>query len=859
MKKIKKVYFIHHSHFDLGYTHPQDLILEFQEEYISQAIDLCETYKESKYPFKWTIEATLPLIKWLADADEKNKQRLADLIHQGFISVTALLMHTTPLNDAFQIKKMLEYKKNIEDVLDIEITTAINHDVNGQSWTFSDMLLDSGVNFYLTGENIHFGGIPFPRPKEFYWQTPSKRKILSFLGEHYSLFSQFMSTDKRDIKLMQEGLRKYIEHLYSIGYNKEYIFLTATNPPLLDNNPPDSGLVDLISDFNRSETEFEIEFILPEQLRDLIINSQVNIDTYSGDWTDFWNFGAGSTPNEIKYSKIANQNIKKTLLLESFASKQNSQFKRIKKNTILNSLLYNEHTWGASDSVDEPTSLQSIIGKNKKASYCFNSLSESAFILNDVIDDYIKVDKQNELINFISVTNTTSSTQKFEPVIPKYIIENKPCLTSFKANMYLHGETNNFKNSFVGPLIELEPYETRMLPVNSFKNFRIQEKFFVNDGRYETKKFFVTLNSTNGVIESIVLKKEQIELVTSKEFGFFDLIVETIDSDYNEKNRATFFPRDIEKANYSKSVWNHNWVGKRERYIQNSSTKVYLVNGNLVIETEYRQECKSVAYMKRKVEFNDDSATIKVTVTVKRETDIEPTGHYLAIPAKLKNNWELVFDSAETLCRLDEDQLGNVSKDWITIGNSFSVFDAEKGMYIATGDAPLIQVNGFSFGRESKNILRNENPLLLSWIYNNYWNTNFSASDDNEVTTEYLIKPFKEYSENAQIELGIKANNPIEYNWSKDGDTPKLPFKIVCQNTQILSIERLDLKTIQLFVKNYTNTEGLIFLSVNDSKIEAISEVTLSRARIKEYQVKQKNTLYVSANSFKYFEIKLDK
>src|SRR5699024_4453189 len=122
----------------------------------------------------------------------------------------ALPMHTTPLNDAYQLKKVVETKSIIEKSLDCKIETAINHDINGQPWSFADVLLDSGINFYLTGENVHFGGIPFARPKNFYWKAPSKRQLLCFLGEHYSLFSQFLNTEQRDIKVMHDGLIKYI-------------------------------------------------------------------------------------------------------------------------------------------------------------------------------------------------------------------------------------------------------------------------------------------------------------------------------------------------------------------------------------------------------------------------------------------------------------------------------------------------------------------------------------------------------------------------------------------------------------------------------------------------------------------------
>ena len=68
-----RVHLVHHSHFDLGYTDPQALVLRHHLAYLDSALDLAA----ADDGFRWTIESNLPLERWLAARPRAARERAA--------------------------------------------------------------------------------------------------------------------------------------------------------------------------------------------------------------------------------------------------------------------------------------------------------------------------------------------------------------------------------------------------------------------------------------------------------------------------------------------------------------------------------------------------------------------------------------------------------------------------------------------------------------------------------------------------------------------------------------------------------------------------------------------------------------
>ncbi len=101
MPKIETIYLIHHSHTDVGYTHDQPIVWDLQTRFIDEAIDLAERYADSDSDgaFRWTVETTSVLKRWLEQASTHDIERFQAMERAGRIEVTGMFANLTPLLD----------------------------------------------------------------------------------------------------------------------------------------------------------------------------------------------------------------------------------------------------------------------------------------------------------------------------------------------------------------------------------------------------------------------------------------------------------------------------------------------------------------------------------------------------------------------------------------------------------------------------------------------------------------------------------------------------------------------------------------------------------------------------------------
>lgn len=850
MSRIKEILCMHHSHLDVGYTHPQNMILELQCDYIDQAIDLCK--KTADWPeesrFCWTCEATYPVMKWLKSASAERVRLFRQFVGEGRISIAALPMHTTPGCTCLELTQYLQHLDEIRERTGSEIRTAISHDVDGQPWTLASLMLDSGIEFYLTGPNVHFGGIPFPRPYAFRWETPDGRLLPTFLGEHYSVFSQFFFTNQNSTELMHKGVKEYIERVEENGWNEDFIFLTATNPPLYDNNCPDIALADLIRKYNEERHEVKVRFATPEMLFDRIRKMGIEtLDQQRGDWTDYWNFGCASTAREVKISRKAKALLQAGDFLSCFEEEEDPKENALAEEAYRNALLFDEHTWGWVASVTQPEHEMTCAQLNHKKEFAYVAADLSAYLVGRRMEKLTKNPFQSDWQEGVVLLNPVGMPMQCEVEISDNPLQTGRRFSASRAAEYLPYDDGKLRRPAGRcAMVEIPPFTAEFIPYSSLCTKRGKKGEIQVSGKesIDTPFYHVDLSEANGRISQITEKKTGRRLLAENaEWGFFDVVEEKVDQRFAAPERSAVYPKDIEKRNKSIPTWQHDWRAVREGIRKFEGFK--LEEGEEEICLYYFSSSGSMKNIVQRIRFSAAHPRIELDISFYKEKVTEPEGIYLSFPLKLRKGWSCVYDTADTFVKLDEDQMGDACRDYITVDKSISLFDETGGYTLACPDAPMVQVGGFQFAKENRKIERNENPLLLAWPMNNYWDTNFAPSQEGMMCFHYELSCFEAFDAKESYRVGLQAAKPCI-----------IGAAVECKTQRKKTMLQYDSETsAPIFLRPQYKGDGCLIAVKNFCPEEGSCEIRIPEKIIKsayrtDIQGNEREELVVSKHSF---------
>ncbi|MEO1235628.1 MAG: hypothetical protein AAFX76_02445 [Planctomycetota bacterium] len=376
------IYCIHHSHIDIGYTHRQEQIEDFQRQFIGQALDLAtspaQADRAEHEKFRFLCEGFWAVEKFLGSASVRDRDRFARAVHDGLIELSAGYFHTTELLDAAHLRRLFEPALRYADSIGFELRYAASLDVNGFAWGYADAMADAGLKYFSTNINTHHGGRPFDRRNvPFYWRGPAGGRVLTWLGQAYfkgNFYGLVPLNDSRlspafpvgDLTLAEQTLLPALDGFLDEGYALDFLPLFASGV-FTDNSPPTAAICEQIAVWNRVYGEAcRIETGTMRGFFERLERHADGIPEFAGDWPDWWADGVACTPQETALARDAQRTLRQIERLDPDQRVVSAPERSAIHKQVLH---YAEHTWGHSHTVPLPWSALSSRVLLRKGEY----------------------------------------------------------------------------------------------------------------------------------------------------------------------------------------------------------------------------------------------------------------------------------------------------------------------------------------------------------------------------------------------------------------------------------------------------------------------------------------------------------
>lgn len=718
MTRIRDVLIVAHAHHDVGYTDSPRVIMPLQQRAVGEAIRLASgPTVDDPTAFRWTLENARPVVGFLGDAEASEIEALVRLTRSGRISVTGGYANMTELVGHEELIRSFDSVDSLRRV-GLAVRVVQYADVNGLPWGTVPAMVKAGLDVLVMALNPNHGRPPFEQPSAFWWEGPDGSKVLVWLSLDYGLAETWGLLDG-DLDGFAAPLAATIDRLEARDdYPFDFVMLHATD----DNGWPTRAASDGVRAWNARHPERRLMTATIDQAMDRarLQAARARLPVWRGEWADWWAHGHGSSAYEVGVSREARSLILTAETALSLARlgagpeppterrtawrrdpvrrRDETEARAAVASVYEDLLLFDEHTWGADESVSRPESTFTRSHWNAKAGFAFAAFDAAR-------------DLAVEGLWRLSALDPTFEGSS---------------LLVFNA----HHET---RSGTVALDIDGSLVETRVRDVPGFGWVRIplatSDPVIAMPGTVlETDRFRIVVDPERGGIVSLVDKRLPWDLLDPDAVEPLGaVIVEALDPTFDHpvvrEGREHFRPET---------------PGPRFRRmiaaIDDSPVVRHGAGWSAISWTATAPTLPSVAV---RLTVDDGADDVLVQISLVKEARVDPEGVYVAFPFALfaPTFW---LETAGAVYRADIDQLPGTCRDWYSIGHAAGITDGRRSVLWTTDEAPLVQLGRIHTGEWSDRL---DAPVghIYAWLMNNLYATNFKASQGGPMSFAFSI------------------------------------------------------------------------------------------------------------------------
>ncbi len=746
-----EIFFVQHSHTDIGYTRPQSEILAEQIRYIDYALDFCD--QTDHYPeasrFRWTCESAWVTFEFLRNRPASQVERFLKRIDEGRIEVTAMLFNMAEIADENTMVDFLNPLKAFKKY-EIPVHTAMQNDVNGIAWCMPDYFKSTGVKYLNMGINETRSIRPFDKPTSFWWESPSGERLLATRNDHYMTGNRFQINTPENFSEVE--LLDYLAGLKE----KEYPFKKVAvqfSGYRTDNAPPSTGACDVIREWNKKYEYPKLKMaVAGDFFKYVEKNHGSELPVYKNAWLDWWSDGFGSSARETAEVRKT-QNLKQVdegifAMVNMLGGTLSEDCEEKIAHISENALFYDEHTYGAAESISDPFSVNSMRQWLQKGAYAWEALKKVTLLHEDAL---------GRLQQFLRkapypVIYVINSMGWDRPATVELFIDYEilPPDKAFSIIDLSSGEevpVQFARGRREGAYWLLEAGNVPALGVKALKiqvsdKQKNSEQLAPNNNRevLENQYFRIAVDKKTGGIKEFYDKGLK-ENLYDPENPYF--IGQPVRETLPERGRMEPSHTTVKGVRVEKGIKGDVW----------KSIRVFAHLEGFSEGTE--EDPKGIQW---EIRLFNHSKKVEFAYKARKEIVTDPEALYVAFPFRLPDS-RIVFETiGGTLTQ--GAQLPGSASDWNVAQNFVSVRGKKGQIVMVSNEVPLWHFSDFNIGKFER-YPEPGKPWLYSWVMNNYWFTNFRAFQTGAFEWTYSITTTPDTTNTAATKLAWGVRNPL--------------------------------------------------------------------------------------------------
>lgn len=736
----REIHLIHHSHYDVGYSHHQEEVIRIHNRNISNALRYIERSRdlplEARY--KWNIETTLAIENFLKVASPAEIEQLKEGIRAGSVGIGGFYANImTGICQPEELFKLTMHASQLEQEWNIRIPAVMIGDIPGVTWATIPALARSGIRYFSNGPNF-VGAFPYDgdrvgnsninwKDRPFWWVSPSgNEKILFWMaGKGYSSWHGFKPGEIASPR-GKKRISAYMDELDKKAYPYEMVQWRYNI--VADNGPTDSLVSEFVLDWNRKyKSPRMVLNTIDQMFAEFEKRYGDQLPVFSGDLTPYWEDGAYSTAKEMAMNRRNSEKL--TSYGTLFSMKPDKAYPaEAFDQAWKNILLWDEHTWGAYNSISDPDLPFVVSQWNYKQRYAMKADSIISHIHQSAIPSSDKV-----IADQVDIFNTLS-WERSEIV---FLDQEQSRLLSEVQDQ--HGNSLPLQKMSDGRVAV--PVTVPALGCSRLNLIRgLTERQPVDRASanvLENKDYKLELDEKTGSIRSLELKSLRIDLVDRRK--------------YSGLNEYLYVPgKDPALA------------------VSNGPVAIRCKEqGPLFTTLEITGNAPGCNSLKREVTMYESMPGIEIRNTIDKKPVRDKESVHFAFPfnvdasrQRYNTGWGGVFQPGVN-------QLAGSNQDYYSVQHWCDVSNQEAGVSLLVREACLIEPGELinevpgKFGVKIWKTEPDTTPTLYSYVMNNYWHTNYKADQEGVVSFSYALLPHGLFNLAEVQRLGLAFNQPL--------------------------------------------------------------------------------------------------